>query len=219
MTAAHGRDQGDVEDTVIGVVHKEAAPPGSPDEDTVVRGSASALFPLVQPGQVEPRRAEPGRAEPGRAEPGSLPGSVIDDEVVATECATERGTADPGLRYHTIRIGTHEPILLDVPAYIGRRPSTPRITGGRHPRLIRVPSPFREVSSTHLEVRQEGSIVVITDLDSTNGTIVTSPGAVPLKLRQGESVVVAAGSVVDIGDDIKIVILPIPTPAIPEDAS
>lgn len=210
MTAAHGRDQGDVEDTVIGVVHKEAAPPGSPDEDTVVRGSASAPFPLVQPGQVEP-----GRAEPGRAEPGSMPGSVIDDEVVATE----RGTADPGLRYHTIRIGTHEPILLDVPAYIGRRPSTPRITGGRHPRLIRVPSPFREVSSTHLEVRQEGSIVVITDLDSTNGTIVTSPGAVPLKLRQGESVVVAAGSVVDIGDDIKIVILPIPTPAIPEDAS
>ena len=210
MTAAHGRDQGDVEDTVIGAVHKEAAPPGSPDEDTVVRGSASALFPLVQPGQVEP-----GRAEPGRAEPGSMPGSVIDDEVVATE----RGTADPGLRYHTIRIGTHEPILLYVPAYIGRRPSTPRITGGRHPRLIRVPSPFREVSSTHLEVRQEGSIVVITDLDSTNGTIVTSPGAVPLKLRQGESVVVAAGSVVDIGDDIKIVILPIPTPAIPEDAS
>ncbi|TFB80895.1 FHA domain-containing protein [Terrimesophilobacter mesophilus] len=79
------------------------------------------------------------------------------------------------------------------------------------PRLVMVPSPSREVSSTHVELHQEGSAVVVTDLGSTNGTTVTNPGFAPLGLRQGESVVVAAGSVVDIGDGIRIVIVTDPT--------
>jgi pSer/pThr/pTyr-binding forkhead associated (FHA) protein len=106
-----------------------------------------------------------------------------------------------------IRIGTHEPIPLDVPAYVGRRPSTPRITGTRLPRLVMVPSPNREVSSTHVELHQEGSTVVVTDLDSTNGTTVTNPGLPPVGLRQGESVVLGAGSLVDIGDGIRIIVV------------
>lgn len=108
----------------------------------------------------------------------------------------------------TIRIGTHEPILLDVPTYIGRRPSAPRITGGRLPRLVMVPSPAREVSATHVEIRQEGPTVVVTDLGSTNGTTVTHPRGAPVTLRQGESVVLVIGSVVDIGDGIRVIIAP-----------
>lgn len=108
----------------------------------------------------------------------------------------------------TIRIGTHAPIPLEVPAYIGRRPSAPRITGGRPPRLVMVPSPAREVSATHLEIRQEGATVVVTDLGSTNGTLITHPRGAPVTLRQGESVVVVNGSVVDIGDGIRIIIAP-----------
>ncbi len=106
----------------------------------------------------------------------------------------------------SIRIGTHEPIPLDLPAYIGRRPSAPRITGGLPPRLVMVPSPAREVSATHVEIHQEGTTVVVTDLGSTNGTIVTHPRGEPVTLRQGESVVAVDGSVVDIGDDIRIII-------------
>lgn len=181
----------EVEDTVIGAARPPAAVHSSPDEDTivngstVVRGSTDAPYPLIEPGAAT-----------------TAPG----DDVIATEWEPSA----PGRRYHAIRIGTHEPIPLDVPAFIGRRPSSPRITGGRHPRLVRVPSLSREISSTHLEIRQEGSIVVVTDLDSTNGTVVTASGAPPIKLRQGESVVVVAGSVVDIGDDVRIEILPIP---------
>lgn len=187
---AHEPEPSEVEDTVIGAVRRPAVH-SSPDEDTVVKGSlvvkggTVAPYPLIEPGTVE-------AAEPG-------------DDVIATEWEPP----SPGRRYHAIRIGTHEPIPLDVPAFIGRRPSTPRIVGGRHPRLVRVPSLSREISSTHLEIRQEGSIVVVTDLDSTNGTVITPPGAPALKLRQGESVVVVAGSVVDIGDDVRIEILPI----------
>ena len=137
-------------------------------------------------------------------------GSAVRGSAVTGDVPGEPEHPVPGQRYHAIRIGTHDPIPLDVPTFVGRRPSTPRITGGRHPRLVRVPSLSREISSTHLEIRQEGSIVVVTDLGSTNGTMVTSPGAPALRLRQGESVAVVVGSVVDIGDDVRIEILPIP---------
>lgn len=101
-----------------------------------------------------------------------------------------------------------EPIALDVPAYIGRRPSSPRILTGVVPRLVAVKSPLREVSSTHIEVRQLGTSIIVTDMKSTNGSIVVTPGSAPRKLRQGESVVVSPGTLVDIGDGNVIEILP-----------
>lgn len=116
---------------------------------------------------------------------------------------------EPGLprANYALLIGMHAPIPLEVPAYIGRRPSTPRISGARMPRLVMVPSPSREVSSTHVEILQDADTVVVTDLGSTNGTTVTVPGFLPRTLRQGESLVVGAETLVDIGDGIRIVIV------------
>ncbi len=105
--------------------------------------------------------------------------------------------------------GLKLPIGLDRPARVGRRPSAPRIVVGPAPRLVRVESPQREVSATHLELRQTGSTVVVTDLRSTNGTTVLVPGSTPRKLRQGESVVVSPGTLVDIGDENVLQILPL----------
>jgi pSer/pThr/pTyr-binding forkhead associated (FHA) protein len=111
---------------------------------------------------------------------------------------------------YSFRIGAlKEPITLDRPARIGRRPSSPRILVGAQPRLVRVVSPQREVSATHLELRQTGSTVVVTDLRSTNGTMVLLPGSTPRKLLQGESVVVSPGTLVDIGDENILQILPL----------
>ncbi|EPR75972.1 hypothetical protein ADILRU_1702 [Leifsonia rubra CMS 76R] len=76
------------------------------------------------------------------------------------------------------------------------------------PKLIAVDSPNREVSAAHLEVRQLGASVIVTDLRSTNGSLVQAPGNPVRKLRQGESVVVSAGTLVDIGDGNIIRILP-----------
>jgi pSer/pThr/pTyr-binding forkhead associated (FHA) protein len=70
-----------------------------------------------------------------------------------------------------------------------------------------VPSPKQEVSSTHIELRQLGASVVLTDLRSTNGSIVFPPASEPRKLRQGESVVATPGTLVDIGDGNVIEIL------------
>jgi hypothetical protein len=111
--------------------------------------------------------------------------------------------------FYQFRVGSRtEPITLDRPCFVGRRPSSPRIISGAAPRLLRVPSPLKEVSATHLELRQMGSSVIVTDLRSTNGSVVMVPGSVPRKLRQGESVVVSPGTLVDIGDDNVLQILP-----------
>lgn len=111
--------------------------------------------------------------------------------------------------YYRYRIGDHrEPISLEVPSYVGRRPTAPRVTRGVPPRLVRVASPLREVSATHLEIQQLGSSVIVTDLRSTNGSVVMLPGSVPRKLRQGESIVVSPGTLVDIGDENILQILP-----------
>lgn len=178
--------------------------PQEDDGEKTILGMPS-LPPLVEPGTAEADTIIVTRAVPApRA--GAAGSPAI--ESPAVEAVPE---VEVGPERFALRIGTHAPIPLDVPAYIGRRPSTPRITGTKMPRLVMVPSPSREVSSTHVEFRQEGSTVVVTDLGSTNGTTVSNPGFAPLGLRQGESVVVAAGSVVDIGDGIRIVVVSDPT--------
>ena len=94
--------------------------------------------------------------------------------------------------FYRFRIG-RTVVWLDAVSYVGRRPSSPRIIYGQMPRLVRVPSPEQEVSSTHVELRQLGASVVLTDMRSTNGSIVFPPGGEPRKLRQGESVVATPG--------------------------
>lgn len=178
------------------MVDKASAPEG-PEEDTVLGDQRPAAPPqLVDPGTADAdtiivTRATPARKPraPSSRTPPRAPVELSDHPRFA------------------LRIGTHAPIPLDVPAYVGRRPSTPRITGTKMPRLVMVPSPSREVSSTHVEFRQEGGTVVVTDLGSTNGTSVVNPGLPPRGLRQGESIVVVTGSVVDIGDGIRIVVV------------
>jgi pSer/pThr/pTyr-binding forkhead associated (FHA) protein len=56
------------------------------------------------------------------------------------------------------------------------------------------------VSSSHLRLVAEGGAVVATDLRSTNGTLVTPRGGKRRRLRPGESLVVLAGTRIDIGD-------------------
>ncbi|MBM7388826.1 hypothetical protein JOE37_001820 [Clavibacter michiganensis] len=100
-----------------------------------------------------------------------------------------------------------ERIPLDAPAIVGRRPRPPRVVRGVAPRLVAVPSPLGEISGTHLGLRQDGAVVVVTDLDSTNGTVVLAPGAERLALRPGESLVVVPGTRIDIGDGVVLEIL------------
>ena len=133
----------------------------------------------------------------------------LDPHMWPTEAPPAAAAAPPKPLFHGFRIGNSQIVLLDAIAYIGRKPSSPRVVRGGVPRLVRVQSPTQEVSSTHLELRQVGSTVVVHDLHSTNGTMLAVPGHPVRALRPGESVVVTVGTLVDIGDRNVIEILPL----------
>ncbi len=128
---------------------------------------------------------------------------------ISTSKAPPAGRSLPRRGFYAFRVGSADPpLLLDRPCIVGRRPSAPRVPEGESPLLVTVPSVLKEVSASHIELRQRGSTVVVTDLRSTNGSTVLMPGSRPRKLRQGESVVVSPGTLVDIGDDNVLQILP-----------
>jgi hypothetical protein len=193
-------------------------------EDTAIPGATVPRVTPVPPPLIEPATGEPAWAagpppalvEPITAYPREQASGIEltaekSDEDVSTKPFTrgeyDEATFNPQLFYR-FRIG-RTVVWLDAVAYVGRRPSSPRIIYGQMPRLVRVPSPKQEVSSTHIELRQLGASVVLTDLRSTNGSIVFSPTGEPRKLRQGESVVATPGTLVDIGDGNIIEILPL----------
>lgn len=98
---------------------------------------------------------------------------------------------------------------LSAPCLVGRRPSAPRVSDGADPQLVTVDSPSAAVSRTHLEIRQVGDSVVVTDLGSTNGTHVVSLTGITQRLQPRGSLTVLPGMRVDIGDGNIIQILPV----------
>lgn len=105
-------------------------------------------------------------------------------------------------------ISSGETVDVDRVTVIGRAPETKQYADSEPPRLVTVPSAHFEISSTHIEVRpgtgaDHGSAVV-TDLGSTNGTVVVQPGLGPQDLAPGEPVQLLPGALIDIGDGITI---------------
>jgi FHA domain len=101
-----------------------------------------------------------------------------------------------------------EVVDVDRAIVVGRAPEHGRFAGDDQTRLVTVPSPHQEISSTHLEIRpgtgaDHGSAVV-TDLGSTNGTVVAQPGLPAEDLRPGIAVQLVPGSTVDLGEGVTI---------------
>ena len=99
-------------------------------------------------------------------------------------------------------------VEVDGAVLVGRAPEARRFSAPGQPRLVTVPSPLHEISSTHLEVRpgsgaDQGSAVV-TDLGSTNGTVLVQPGLGPEELRPGIPVQLIPGAVINLGDGVTI---------------
>jgi FHA domain len=95
---------------------------------------------------------------------------------------------------------------VDRPVLIGRAPSAGRSIS-RSPRLMTVSSPNYDISRTHVQVAPEGWQIVVTDLNSTNGTVLVRPGAADRQqLAPGEPVPVQLGSVMELGDGVSVLI-------------
>lgn len=176
-----------------------------PDLDDTIRSVDRAAATAVGGDLDDTIVGRPGTASTGVA--ASAPPRAPES---ATPAQPSKPKAAPPPARYGFRIGRSErTVLLDVAAYVGRSPSSPRISNGELPKLIRVQSPKGEVSGTHLEIRQLGTSVIVTDLRSTNGSTVSVPGSAPRSLRQGEAMVVTPGTLVDIGDGNVIEILPL----------
>lgn len=203
----------DLENTVRHPPRHLAPPPPSGEdlEDTVIPERPVPRYPLVEPTAPVPMRATVPAPAPVPAPvpvpvPAPVPVRTPDPRELVDTGPIPIARAWADTEHFRIRL-SGQVHLLDAVAYIGRRPSSPRIISGAMPRLIRVESPAHEVSGTHIEARQVGEAVVLTDMWSTNGSVIRPPGSIARKLRQGESVVAPPGTLVDIGDGNVIEVL------------
>lgn len=103
-------------------------------------------------------------------------------------------------RPYRIKMADGVEVKLDLTVYLGRKPSVPRVARDRRVRLVTVPSAEKQVSATHLELRQSGDAVVATDMRSTNGSTVIIAGSSPKTLLRGESAVITVGTIIDLGE-------------------
>lgn len=182
----------DLDDTVRPAPRPPESARGVDLDDTVVRGSAPVPPPLVEPPAPVPRPL-PTVVEP-----------IVEPALPAEVPVAE--SAGPATLRALFADGTE--VELDVTVYVGRRPSVPRIHTGVEPRLVTLPSPGKELSATHLELKVMGRALVASDMRSTNGTIVQLPGAAPRTLIRGESIVVVPGTRIDLGEGAVLDILP-----------
>jgi hypothetical protein len=111
----------------------------------------------------------------------------------------------------TLVFSSGDNVEVDRPVLVGRAPEARRFASGDQPRLVAVPSPQQEISSTHLEIRPgtgaDHGTAVVTDLGSTNGTVLVQPGLPPEELRPGIAVQLIPGAIIDLGDGVTIQVI------------
>ena len=187
-------------------------PPTVPVDVNAVHALSAAARAGAAAGEVDREAASRSGAASPSASPSESPSrSAPSSSTPAGDPAATAQPLDAAPGVPVFRVGGGPPHPITGRVLIGRRPLAPRIpdAAGGTPQLVTVPSPRAVVSGTHLELRLEGTRLVATDLQSTNGTIVRGPSG-SRRMRAGESIVVAPGSSLDLGDDTIIEILPAP---------
>ena len=103
-----------------------------------------------------------------------------------------------------LRLSAGDEITLDRDVVMGRSPRADftGADGEERPHVVKLPSADGDISRTHLRVSLDGWHVLVTDLNSTNGTLVTMPGRDPEQLRPGEPTPIQPGTVVTLADGI-----------------
>ncbi len=103
---------------------------------------------------------------------------------------------------------TGDVIDVDRVILVGRAPEARRFASSDQPHMVTVASPNHEISSTHLEIRPgagaDHGMAVVTDMGSTNGTVLVQPGLPPEDLKAGIAVSLIPGAILDLGDGVTI---------------
>lgn len=171
--------------------------PSGIDEATVKRGELAApggpspdsIGPLVAALVCQSGHANP----PGSTACGSCCGQLPEEIVLVPR---------PVLGVLVTSLG--DVIKLDRGVVMGRNPSAGDFAGDgeERPHVVRLPNTGSDISRTHLRVTLDGWQVLVTDLNSTNGTLVTPPGGNPQPTRPSEPVQIQPGTVVTLADGI-----------------
>ena len=101
-----------------------------------------------------------------------------------------------------IVLSTGEEVALEQDIIIGRRPRSSAGAGRQPARLVIVPSPHKQISRSHCELRIDDWDVRLHDLGSNNGTYLTRPGQTPVRLDENVPTVLKPGDVVELGEEI-----------------
>lgn len=131
------------------------------------------------------------------------PPSAVTCRVCGIEIPAQSHTSVPRPALGRLVFSTGAVFVLEGPALLGRSPKATGQIGGVLPELVALPSPAKEMSGTHLEVRLEGWQVVVVDRNSTNGTTVQLPRAEPQRLHPGDPFPIVPGTVVDLADEVQ----------------
>ncbi|TFC87798.1 FHA domain-containing protein [Cryobacterium sp. TmT2-59] len=184
-------DEAISDETVVNLRRSVGRPPGGAPESSVDTDHHDGL--TVMSGDLHKLRSASGVARP---EPGP-PAPVLSAPVVPAPALPALFLLLPG--------GGREP-LGPQPVLIGRAPSVSQVPGGRLPRLVSLGGRDQDISRNHVRVTVEGDTVVVTDLQSRNGTVIVLPGRPPQKLRRGESASVLVGTVIDLGSGLTLTV-------------
>ena len=164
---------------------------GEPEDDPTPTGET----PVVD----EPWSDNDGQTQAGAPVPDfdrpPIPGQEMAPDVVSQPVAS-------------LVFSTGDVVAVDRTVLVGRAPEARRFASHDQPHVVTVASPHQEISSTHLEIRpgagaDHGSAIV-TDLGSTNGTVLAQPGLDPEELKAGIAVSLIPGAVLDLGDGVTI---------------
>lgn len=101
-----------------------------------------------------------------------------------------------------IVLSTGEEVALEQDIIIGRRPRSSAGAARQPARLVIVPSPRKQISRSHCELRIDDWDVRLHDLGSNNGTYLTRPGQAPVRLDENVPTVLKPGDVVELGEEI-----------------
>jgi FHA domain len=190
------------------------APPAPPGPKAPEPPPTPALPPVPVPAPVPPPLGGPMMEPVLTPDPPVLAEPAPAEDLEDTQSggfvaapAEEPETAPTSRPVARLIFSTGEVVDVDRPVVIGRAPGTSPY-GDDRARVVTVPSPHQEISSTHVEIRpgtgaDHGSVVA-TDLGSTNGTVVVQPGLPAEDLRPGIAVALVPGAVVDLGEGVTI---------------
>lgn len=197
-SASHGAAE-DADDRLAPA--PDDVPPAVRREPTQVLGQRPDYAPGQEPGSLSPG-ATGAANQPLGASGTTGPWGAAGFGASPTSSAPPEPDADASASTPALMTSSGEQIALDGPVLIGRSPN-----GQNGEKTVRVLSPNHDISRTHVRIEPVGSAVEVTDMNSTNGTVVVFPDGESVRLEPGQSIEVDLGGAVELGDGQTISLL------------